>query len=65
MQDSITGEVCQCGDHSGYCLAMQPWGSNVPRTPAGLDKHLAEITADENASQPTVYDPKAAGENRQ
>ena len=47
--DSHTGEVRQCGDHSGYCVAMNPWtgtgGQNV--LPVKLTKHAADILAED------------------
>jgi hypothetical protein len=51
--DSHTGEVRQCGDHSGYCIAMNPWtrpqGSNTA-LPVKLSKHAAEVDAQERAT---------------
>ena len=49
--DSHTGEVRQCGDHSGFCVAMNPWtaqGRNV--APVKLKKHAADLAAEDQAS---------------
>lgn len=35
--DTRTGEVRQCGDHSGYCVAMNPW--NGKTEPVSLKLH--------------------------
>jgi hypothetical protein len=50
--DSHTGEVRQCGDYSGICVAMHPWGGQVPRsgTPVKLRKHAADLAAEDQAS---------------
>jgi hypothetical protein len=40
--DSQTGEVRQCGDHTGYCVSISPWnaanGSGIT-LPARLSAH--------------------------
>jgi len=41
--DRRTGEIRQCGNHSGFCIAMNPWQGNAPRVPARLDAHADEI----------------------
>ena len=46
--DSHTGEVRQCGNHTGYCIAMQPWAGALgreQRLPVSLTEHLAEVEA--------------------
>jgi hypothetical protein len=50
--DSHTGEVRQCGDHSGVCVAMNPWASQGSRvaTPIKLKKHASELAAEDQAS---------------
>jgi len=45
--DSATGEVRQCGNLSGRCLAMNPWSQAVP--PTALIKHAADLRAEEKA----------------
>lgn len=51
--DSRTGEVRQCGDHSGQCVTMNPWtGSAVPGLPVRVTKHAAELDADDKATEP-------------
>jgi hypothetical protein len=56
--DSHTGEVRQCGDHSGYCVAMNPWAgpdSSARSLPVRLRKHAADLEAEaqSNAAEPT------------
>jgi len=41
--DSHTGEVRQCGDHSGHCVAMNPWKGAPVALPAKLQKHASEV----------------------
>jgi len=50
--DSHTGEVRQCGDHSGICVAMDPWAGQGSRTaaPVKLKKHAADLAAEDQAS---------------
>ena len=53
--DSHTGEVRQCGDYSGFCVTMNPWkgqGSPVD-TPVKLNKHAADLVAEDNAEAAT------------
>ena len=49
--DTRTGEVRQCGDHSGVCVAMNPWsGQGAPlAAPVKLKKHAADLDAEERA----------------
>ena len=40
--DSQTGEVRQCGDHTGYCVSISPWNAanaSAPVLPAKLSEH--------------------------
>src|SRR4051794_39022209 len=39
--DSHTGEVRQCGDHSGVCVAMNPWSGAPLVAPVNLGNHAA------------------------
>lgn len=50
--DSHTGEVRQCGDHSGVCVVMNPWASQGSQiaTPIKLKKHASDLTAEDQAS---------------
>lgn len=50
--DSHTGEVRQCGDHSGYCVAMNPWTRTGPETmlPVKLEKHASDLVAEEHSN---------------
>ena len=54
--DSHTGEVRQCGDHSGVCVAMNPWSGQPLAVPAALIKHASDLDAEakaaEHAAQP-------------
>lgn len=50
--DSHTGEVRQCGNNSGVCVAMNPWtaeGSQLV-TPVKLKRHAAELDAEDQAA---------------
>lgn len=50
--DSHTGEVRQCGDYSGVCVAMNPWAGQGARsaTPVKLKKHAADLAAEDQAT---------------
>ena len=50
--DSHTGEVRQCGDYSGVCVAMNPWAGQGSRSaaPVKLKKHAADLAAEDQAS---------------
>jgi hypothetical protein len=50
--DSHTGEVRQCGNHSGFCVTMDPWASATVRTgaPIKLKKHAADLAAEDQTS---------------
>lgn len=43
--DSATGEVRQCGNLSGRCVAMNPWSQTVP--PTALLKHAADLRSED------------------
>jgi len=55
VMDSHTGEVRQCGDHSGYCVSMNPWAGGGSRTflPVKLSKHAADLAAEEVSNTAT------------
>lgn len=55
--DSHTGEVRQCGDHSGYCVAMNPWAGSQIVLPAKMLKHASDLAAEDQAE---IEKPKAA-----
>ncbi len=59
--DNRSGEVRQCGDHSGICFAMNPWsrGRDATSLPLALDKTAAELDAEqeEAARSPTESTP--------
>jgi len=45
--DSRTGEVRQCGDHSGYCVRFDPWQERgAPVAPVRLSKHAADLATE-------------------
>ena len=48
--DSHTGEIRQCGDHSGVCVAMNPWSDKAAplAVPTRLAKHAADLDAEAN-----------------
>lgn len=49
--DTDTGEVRECGDHSGYCTAMNPWTQAIApqqRMPVSVTIHGADL--DEGSS---------------
>ncbi len=51
--DSRTGEVRQCGDHSGYCVAMNPWAGSPPTgLPTRLRKHAADLDSKAARAEP-------------
>jgi hypothetical protein len=58
--DSHTGEVRQCGDHSGFCVAMNPWatGTKPAGAPVKLAKHADELDAEADKS---TTKPKSDG----
>ena len=50
--DSHTGEIRQCGDHTGFCVAMNPWtgSARAVATPVTLAQHAADLAAQDNAA---------------
>ena len=57
--DSHTGEVRQCGDHSGYCVKMNPWTGSQAALPVKLAKHAADLVSDDAAlTEMNATDPK-------
>jgi hypothetical protein len=52
--DSQTGEVRQCGDHSGYCVSMKPWAGGADAVK--LEKHAADLDVADTAVDTTVVD---------
>ena len=47
--DSRTGEIRQCGNRTGYCVGMNPWGGALARpqtAPISLTKHAAELSSE-------------------
>lgn len=53
--DSHSGEIRQCGNLSGYCVAMNPWAAGaVGHTPGTLTKHANQLDREAaTATQPT------------
>lgn len=39
VTDTQTGEVRECGDHSGFCVKVQPWAKDAPSAPLALTDH--------------------------
>ena len=66
--DSVTGEVRQCGDLSGYCIGMNPWtGALGSAAPARLTVHaaaLARETAEGADADPAVSGSAASRPGR-
>jgi hypothetical protein len=56
--DSHTGEVRQCGDHSGYCVATNPWTTSQATLPVRLSKHASDLAADAEAENAKVAPAK-------
>ncbi|QYE33525.1 hypothetical protein KZX46_01815 (plasmid) [Polymorphobacter sp. PAMC 29334] len=50
--DSHTGEVRQCGDHSGYCVEMNPWSGTKGQgmLPAKLTKHASDFAVEDQTT---------------
>jgi len=51
--DSNTGEIRQCGNLSGYCIAMNPWTKPLPPpqyAPLSVTKHDAELEQEDTAA---------------
>jgi hypothetical protein len=44
--DGQTGEVRQCGNHSGHCISLSAWGPGSLKTPLTLSKHAEELAED-------------------
>jgi hypothetical protein len=47
--DSVTGEVRECGDLTGYCLSQNPWRGSAAGTPAPLASHVGGGSGDSNS----------------
>lgn len=49
--DSHTGEIRECGDHTGFCVAMNAWaaGAKTAASPVLLNRHAADIAAEDKA----------------
>ena len=61
--DSATGEVRQCGNLSGYCVGMNPWGGTLTTSqnaPLPLAKHANQL-AQEAAVAATQREAKPTG----
>jgi hypothetical protein len=61
--DSVTGEVRQCGDLSGYCIGMNPWtGALGSAAPVSLTVHAADLAreTEPGADADPVVNTKAA-----
>jgi hypothetical protein len=59
--DTRTGEVRQCGDHSGVCVAMNPWsGPGGLTAPVALKKHAAELDAEQQEREAVAPEANTA-----
>jgi hypothetical protein len=60
--DSHTGEVRQCGNLSGHCIALNPWAAPLERNqaaPVNLDAHAADLA--NSAEADSAANENAAG----
>ena len=50
--DSHTGEIRECGDHTGFCVAMNPWapGAKPAAAPVTLVQHAADLAGQDNTA---------------
>ena len=50
--DSHTGEIRECGDHTGFCVAMNPWaaGAKPAAAPVALVQHAADLAGQDNTA---------------
>jgi hypothetical protein len=51
--DSATGELRQCGNLSGFCIAMDPWSKSAASAsgaPTALLKHAQQLDEEEAAA---------------
>ncbi|WCT75167.1 hypothetical protein PQ455_08105 [Sphingomonas naphthae] len=45
VSDTQTGEIRQCGNHSGRCVSLKAWGKDAASSlPVRIDQHLADLT---------------------
>jgi hypothetical protein len=52
VMDGVSGEVRQCGNLSGFCIAMNPWAKALPQTqtaPLPMAKHAEQLAAEAEA----------------
>lgn len=52
--DSATGEVRQCGNLSGVCIAMNPWSKPLPpshQAPVLLGKHAEQLDREDSEAE--------------
>lgn len=54
--DSLTGEVRQCGNLSGYCTRMNPWTASS--TPAQLARHAEQLDAEAAQASAPLTGPR-------
>lgn len=57
VTDSRTGEVRECGDRSGFCTSILPWGHDVPRPPIALTEHASD---DDVSNEAAAQEPSSA-----
>lgn len=50
LVDSHSGEVRQCGNLSGHCIAMNPWTGATRAAPVRLTAHAADLAREAEES---------------
>ena len=58
--DTATGELRQCGNMSGHCLASKPWAktTSAQPAPARVLKHLEDLMREDRAAEPAARPPQ-------
>ena len=57
VTDTVTGEVRECGDRSGFCIQLRPWDKPAPSTPLLVTehtKHKSDSDGGETTSNETM-----------
>jgi hypothetical protein len=62
--DSVTGEIRECGNLTGFCIGMNPWRNRLPATQVGpvtVTRHEADLQReDEEANSVADARPRRA-----
>ena len=67
VMDSKTGELRQCGNLSGHCIAFNPWAKPLgpgQHAPVQVLKHAQQLAADAEAESETQSDAAAQAATR-